>query len=501
MVKVKKLKYREKLMEIKSNLKKVFYQDDYYVDATLAAFASRSHLCLLGFRGGGKTHLSQSLIYQIDSNAVAEVQGYLTADFTDTIARFEIPPLLRGEEKVRWYKVVNARIKFFDEIQRLGVGARNALFRLLTEGTVIYGDKEEGVKDDYFWVLATANPTETRDDVINIPVSEPLWDRFYAVLWVSMPKLKYLLKIDEHVEQLKRQFRESESKVLSEDELLELWKEVDEIEVPANIDYIATLMIRIMQFCKHCQDYDSTSIDETVKRELCSKCNQNYICSQIARACSVRAKLAWLRLAKGFAYLRGSTRVEMEDLEKAFPAVFWKKIKFMDEHEIANRLKRLRELFEQLKMEVNEAKEAIELVNKLKESFNEEDYRRLEEFVNSKVWLIEVKEDLDSYYEAIYRELKQKYDEAKNKKDYKSLIKIVTVAKNKLPSHLQYEFKLDIRIKVKLTPKTLAKLASIDKDIFMKARELYKEDAKELELYGEDAIAFLKKTGNLGDET
>ena len=120
--------YRDKLLKIRENIERVFFHKPYYVESVLAAFASRSHICLLGGRGGGKTHVSEALVYQIESTRLtALVQGYIVLDFSDAIARFEVPSLLRGEEKVKWYKVVKARVKFFDEIQRLGAGARTCL--------------------------------------------------------------------------------------------------------------------------------------------------------------------------------------------------------------------------------------------------------------------------------------------------------------------------------------------------------------------------------------
>lgn len=492
------MKHRRKLLKMKENVERVFYHKPYYVETSLAAFASRSHLCLLGYRGGGKTHLAEAIVYQMDSARVtADVQGYLSADFSDTIARFDIPSLLRGEEKVLWYRIVKARVKFFDEIQRLGVGARNALFRMMTKGTVKLGDQEEGIKDDYFWVIVTANPTETKQDIINIPLSEPLWDRFYAVLWVPMPRLTDLLRIEEELEKIKKAYRSKP--IFNEEDILALWREVEQIEVPSEINYIASLMVRILQFCKDCQDYDGSSVDEAVKRALCSRCNKNYICSEIARPPSVRAKLAWLRLAKGFAYLRGSTRVEVIDLEKAFPPVFWKRIKFMDEMLIANRLKKLQELFSRLKQEIAEAKEAIELCSALKRNFNPQDYRRLEEYVNAKIWLIEVKEDLDNYLMHKYRGLKEEFEKAVAEKNWKKVLEITQLVKEQLPEQYHGDFYVDLEVEIDLTAKNIARLARISKDLFKRAREMKESGEKRMKLRGEEALIVLVKGGVLGE--
>jgi len=52
---------REKLYRTKTLLETVFLHEPIYIESVLASFASRSHICLLGFRGSGKTHLMECL--------------------------------------------------------------------------------------------------------------------------------------------------------------------------------------------------------------------------------------------------------------------------------------------------------------------------------------------------------------------------------------------------------------------------------------------------------
>ena len=216
---------RSKLIKTKTILSEVFLHEPYYLDITLAAFASRSNICLLGFRGSGKTHLMECLLKTIDPSVKAIAQGYLSAELEDIFARPDIAKLIQGEEKVVFKKMVKARVKAFDEIQRLGPSALSTLFRLLTSGTVLYMDQEEGVKE--FWVIATANPTELSQDQLNIPIPEPLWDRFEAVLWVPIPKLHYLIEINGKIEDLK----EAIPIIWREEDLLSLWREVKNVKL------------------------------------------------------------------------------------------------------------------------------------------------------------------------------------------------------------------------------------------------------------------------------
>ncbi|MEM2483199.1 MAG: AAA family ATPase [Candidatus Nezhaarchaeales archaeon] len=476
---------REKLIQTKTLLSQVFLHEPYYLESTLACFSSRANLLLLGFRGSGKTHLMESLIKTIDPNITCVAQGYLSAEIEDLFARPDIAKLVKGEEDVVFKKMTYARVKAFDEIQRLGVGALSTMFRLMTSGTIIYMDREEGVKP--FWVIATANPTELSNDMLNIRLPEPLYDRFDGVLWVPIAKLKHLEKINGKVERLK----EALPTIWKEQDLLELWKEVEKVEVDDETELIMTLMVRIMGYCKFAQDNDASSLTPELKRELCSKCTKTYTCSLIARPPSVRAKLSLIRIAKGFAYLRGSNKVELIDVEKAFPLVFWKRIELMDENQVSDRLKALRELFKRLKSEIVEVKEGIDLAKELKEKYDGDKYSKLNLIAESKGWFNEVVEELDEYYDELSEKLKEKYANA----DHVTKAKIYFIAKNKLPPSKSIDFFFNINIRIKLDAKKLAKLAEIDKELFRIAKEEFERGKTEAVIGGELALKYLALGG------
>jgi len=475
----------EKLQKTKTLLKTVFFHEDYYVDSVLAAFASASNLMLLGERGTGKTHVCEALINMIDSEITQTVQGYLSADLEDVFARLKIPSLMNGEEKIVWKKVVTARVKFFDEIQRLGAGALSAMFRVLTKGTVLWLEQEKGARE--FFTLATANPQEVDYDVLNIRLPEPLHDRFHGILVVPSAKLKYQIKINKNAEKMK----ESLPVIWKEQDLLELWRDCEQVKIPPEIDLIATLMNRIMQYCKFAQGHDSSTLKRELKRELCSKCNKTYLCSRIARAPSVRAKLAMLQLAQGFAYLEGRQEVTLEDLKKAFPLAYWKRVEFFEDEQIADRMEYLQNFFEQLKREVMEVKEGLTLLEKLKQEFNKEDYEKLKFIANAKGWFFEVIEMLDDHYKQLEQKLKAKYESAKAQNDIVTMAKIYFIAKKKLPEDLANQFYFDHKVKIKLNEKELARLAKVHKDIFDFAKVMYKEGNKEIELQGELALIYI----------
>jgi hypothetical protein len=347
--------------------------------------------------------------------------------------------------------------------------------------------------------LLQANPTEESEDTLNIRLPEPLWDRFDAVIWIPIPPLRYQLKITSDVEEIKERlpqiFKEHGYDVWKKEELLQLWKEVNNVKVEERESLIITLINRLLGFCKYAQDYDASSLSEQQKRALCSKCNKSYICSLIARPPSVRAKLSLAKLSKGFAYIRGSDKVELQDIANAFPLVYWKRIKLMNDSEVTNRLESLRELYQKIINEIKEARQPLELISELKEAYDVGKYSTLENWCNSKVWLIELKEDLDEYYYNIYQQLKQISEKAKQLGDKVTLAKVYKYANAKLPYKLASEFEKVNEIEIELTPERIAELTKISLELFDKARRLYESGIKKMTLKGDDAIKYLELFG------
>jgi hypothetical protein len=164
----------------------------------------------------------------------------------------------------------------------------------------------------------------------------------------------------------------------------------------------------------------------------------------------------------------------------------------MAESEIADRLKALRELIKTIINELNEVRPALTLISELKDAYDDEKYKQLENWCNSKIWLIELKEDLDSYYQEIHRQLKEIVQKAKEKNDNSILLKAYTYAKAKLPPQLSREFELVNQVEIELTPDNIANLTKISIELFNKARELYEKGERKMVLTGDDAIKYLQ---------
>src|SRR5206468_7906378 len=75
---------------------------------------------------------------EISEPVVWRVQSYLDADIEDTMVRPFIPALMRGDEELIWKPATRARVKLFDEIQRLGIKALSVMFGMMDSGKVYY---------------------------------------------------------------------------------------------------------------------------------------------------------------------------------------------------------------------------------------------------------------------------------------------------------------------------------------------------------------------------
>jgi MoxR-like ATPase len=488
------LELRAMFEESRKQLYKVFFHEPFYKDLMMAAFAARAKIGLEGFRGCGKSHAMDAMKHLIKANRtdangetmmmevngknqpvplVWRVQGYLDADIEDTMVRPFIPSLMRGDEELIWKPATRARVKMFDEIQRLGVKALSTMFGMMDSGKVYYLEQEEGVYP--FWAIFTMNPTETAEDNLNFAIPEPLIDRFDCMMWVPRAKEKYERMVKTQSEM--RALLDSIPPIWDEPSLIDLWDEVQSIPIPDQVHSYISLVCRIISFCLYAQNYDATSLGITRKRALCGVCNKGYFCGRVARPPSVRAKQSWMQLAKGWAYRMGHKQVEQEDAEAVFPAVIWRRVQLMNEDdnekfETADRLKLLRDFQEAVKKEIAESKSHLEAIARLKKAFSQSDYDSLTKAVNAKAWVKEQIDTLDEFHNSMRDKLMAKMAEAKQKKDTGMAMDASVYAKVILPKKLTGPFEnLPFEMKINITPEFLASVASANDDIFQNLKD------------------------------
>ena len=468
----------QKIEQTRQTLKQFIKADPKYFDAILASLASRSHLCLFGAQGSGKSTIAKVLYHLVADEDRASQQGYLSADFEDVLARVDLGELMQSREKAVFKKIVLVTFKWFDEIQRLGPAVLSALFHLLDMGKVRYLEDYEGEPD--FYLIATANPTEKTSDNLNIEIPDPLWDRFSGVVWIPT-----VYGSDHAQVRDRRKEIEKLGSIWDKQDLKKLWDTVSKIEIPIEITFKITTMLDIMKFCQHAISYDSASLD-VPKRELCSECNQNYVCSKIEKCTSARAKIAIEQLSKGFAFINNRGIVTLDDVKNAFVMAMWKRVAFFENQ--PNRLKALENLFDNLMTEIQEVKEIIPLIHELKQRYNEKKYQALENYQNAKVWTVMVIDDLHKHYASLLAQLREKFRDA----DQETQIKASKIAFTMLPPDLAQEFQVEA-IKIKLTPETLIELATLSSAVFKKARKSQQEGNTELTITMSDGPETFEK--------
>jgi len=499
----------EKLTKTREVISQYFkHQNPYYLDSVLAAFASGINIMLLGKAGCGKTLLMKLLFrtcgwhedyeYVANGQTTPEkslayvLQGYLNAEVEDSFVNLDIPALLESKEFVKAARIMLARMKGVDEIQRLGAGSQSVLLKGTEEGIVDYLQKQYGVVP-FMWFV-TANPTEHASDQTNIPLPDPLWDRFDAVVWMTKPDYFSRLEIDAFVKDKAKAIQQ----IWDEKDILELWQTTKEIELPVRYMTLLKLMIRVLDFCKYCTDADGSSINEADKRRLCvEECSQAYLCSRIAKLDGLRIQPSIEKLARGFAALRGSRIVSEEDILDAFPLAMWKRVKLIDEEtpdkDSVDRLKTLKKLVMDTRKDIQEVQGGIALIQKLEERFNQTEYDRLKQYMNTKVWFADIVSSLDRTYEAIQAQLLEK-KRATPKSDFETLAKISETAQYRLPPSLAKTLLFDdakVKLTIKLTNENLTKIATVDTSLYEKAAKAKDNKEKEITFYGQEAAKLL----------
>jgi len=258
------------------------------------------------------------------------------------------------------------------------------------------------------------------------------------------------------------------------------------------------LMIRVLDFCKYCTDADGSSINEADKRRLCvEECSQAYLCSRIAKLDGLRIQPSIEKLARGFAALRGSRIVSEEDILDAFPLAMWKRVKLIDEEtpdkDSVDRLKTLKKLVMDTRKDIQEVQGGIALIQKLEERFNQTEYDRLKQYMNTKVWFADIVSSLDRTYEAIQAQLLEK-KRATPKSDFETLAKISETAQYRLPPSLAKTLLFDdakVKLTIKLTNENLTKIATVDTSLYEKAAKAKDNKEKEITFYGQEAAKLL----------
>ena len=231
-----------------------------------------------------------------------------------------------GEEEVVWRQFVTSFWKIIDEVNRLTPYAQDILLSLLAEGTVKYYDSIMTINK--FCLFGTINP----NDVGTFELSQPFLDRFGISVPIAMPASHDLQIIlsgkDEKYSGLDQLIQVP--KVLSLDELMEIWYYVNRISFTPDVNNYIHAIIREFTLCSRIDKGSSESIKPS--EGLCSGCHFNTaqnICNKIDTILSVRVAKDLLRYSKALVWLLGINRIDVNIVNTIAPYVISHRVAYV----------------------------------------------------------------------------------------------------------------------------------------------------------------------------
>lgn len=274
---------RNKVLNVIENAKGVVYGQDDLLEAIIAALICEGHLLIEGMPGLGKT-LSVSIMSKLCDLEFKRVQftpDLLPSDLIGTMIYSQ-----QKEEFSTKFGPIFTQLVLADEINRSPAKVQAALLEAMAEKHVTIGDKTHFLPKP-FVVLATQNPIE-QEGTYNLP--EAQLDRFMMKVTVDYPDFSS----EKNILDLKMSDISSLKKILNEEELFQMQKEVDEVFVD---DKIKDLIVKIVH---------ST-------RPSSNLFNKKYEGAILAGA-SPRASIWLLKISKFKAYLNGRDHVAPEHI-------------------------------------------------------------------------------------------------------------------------------------------------------------------------------------------
>lgn len=233
-----------------------------------------------------------------------------------------------GKEKVMWRTFATSFWKIIDEVNRCSPYTQNILLSLLAEGKIKYYDSVLDVSK--YCVYATLNP----NDVGTFELSMPFLDRFGISVPISMPNSQDLSQILRSRDEKLGGYDELVQipKVLSEEDLLNIWFEVGEIPCSLEAENYIHAIIREFTLCDRVDKGNSDYLKPSTG--LCSGCHYNIPekvpCSNCDSILSVRVAKDLLRYGKALTWLLQMPEITLNIIDTIAPYVIAHRVHYVD---------------------------------------------------------------------------------------------------------------------------------------------------------------------------
>lgn len=288
--------------------------------ALFASFLVENGIVLLtGAFGTGKTqlvHLVRRLFFSDGRGGHDYDCETCNQELTafDVLYHLDLAELQRGREVVHPKRMLTARLKFLNEIQRANTSFFNSLLPLLSEHRVTYRDVEWDVPD--FLCIMDRNPL----DAGSSEIPEAFLDRVDFSFEIPAIHLEEHLRL----QGLRRRptgfhwggLDELTGSALVVPQLLEVWQDVKRVDISDRAMHLAGMLSDAFRLC-------IVTERSTARMEFdlnCADCQfKGEICSHLLRVPGQRVTNSLLRLAQALAWVDGLSEVGEEHLFAALP--------------------------------------------------------------------------------------------------------------------------------------------------------------------------------------
>lgn len=313
--------HRDRVQRAMGVLFEVFQLPDIRLRRALFAslLVENSIILLSGTFGTGKTQLVQlvkKLLFSDGSGGYDYDYETCNQELTafDVLYHLDLAELQRGKEVVHPKRMVTARLKFLNEIQRASIGFFNAMLPLFSEHCVTYRDFEIAVPG--FVCIMDRNPL----DAGSSEIPEAFLDRVDFSFDIAAVHLEEILRLQE----LRRRrdgyhwggLEAMVEPAMTITELQEAWRDVRRVAIPRRPTLLAGMLSDAVRLCIATErsnarpDFD---LD-------CLNCQfHGEICSHLLKVPGLRITNSTFRLAQALAWLDGLHAVREDDVVAAFP--------------------------------------------------------------------------------------------------------------------------------------------------------------------------------------
>ncbi|SDJ03802.1 AAA family ATPase [Natribacillus halophilus] len=271
----------KRIQRMKDALQEIIIGQDNVIDLTLVALFNGGHILLESVPGTGKTLLAKTFaqVINVDFQRIQFTPDILPSDVTEL--RFFHPQ----DQAFYLHKgPIFTNILLADEVNRATPKTQSSLLEVMQEQQVTIDGETHGIPAP-FLVLATQNPVESQQGTYSLPAAQ--LDRFFLKIPMAYPAF------EEERTLLQRHARQREHlppPVLNADDILALQREVEGITIHRDVE---TYLLALVQ--------------ETRTHSLLNV------------GVSPRGTIAWLRAAKGLAFIKGRAYVTPTDIQTIAP--------------------------------------------------------------------------------------------------------------------------------------------------------------------------------------